>query len=61
MICRRNHEIVHEDTKRVEVEENATSRPVNVFKRAQYESPVKKSLLGQIHSVVVRYMIAYNI
>ena len=53
IIYRRHHENVHENTKRVEVEETTTQRPVNVFKRTQYESPVKKSLLGQIHSVVV--------
>ena len=30
-----------------------SERPENAFKRTKYESPVKKSLLGQLRSVIV--------
>lgn len=30
-----------------------SERPENAFKKTKYESPVKKSLLGQLRSVVV--------
>lgn len=41
-----------EEEKREEVEP-VSERPENAFKRTKYESPVKKSLLGQLRSVIV--------
>ena len=53
MIGRRVAESEYQESKRVEIERTPQPRPYNAFKKT-YESPVKKSLISQIHSVVVK-------
>ena len=56
--CRRDIPKSNPVSKRVEMDEQEPtpsqgSRPFNAFKKINQESPVKKTLLGQIHSVMV--------
>lgn len=42
------------------MEDKQVNRQSNVFRRNNVESPVKKSLIGQIHSVVVCFVSRIN-
>lgn len=52
MITEPAYHLEPEEEKREEVEP-VSERPENAFKKTKYESPVKKSLLGQLRSVIV--------